>query len=76
MQASKFWIVEYVDVCAPKVERSEICLSKSDARHRAAVREAVLHYETLESFAGGGLCDSIKSTGLFDFAFGGDDARV
>lgn len=65
MQASKFWIVEYVDVCAPRVERSEICLSKSDARHRAAAREAVLHYETLESFAGGGLCDSIKATGLF-----------
>lgn len=54
----QFWIVEYVDVCAPKVERSEICLSKSDARHRAAMREAVLHYETLESFAGRGLCDS------------------
>jgi len=66
MQASKFWIVEYVDVCAPKVERSEICLSKSDARHRAAMREAVLHYETLESFAGAGFCDYLRNTHLFD----------
>lgn len=66
MQASKFWIVEYVDVCAPKVERSEICLSKSDARHRSAMREAILHYETLESFAGGGLCDYLRNTHLFD----------
>ena len=55
---TKFWIVEYVDVNAPRVERSEICLDKSDARHRALRREAVLHYEALESFAGRGLCDS------------------
>ena len=54
----KFWIVEYVDVNAPKAERSEICCDKSDARHRALRREAILHYETLESFAGRGLCDS------------------
>ena len=54
----KFWIVEYVDVNAPRVERSEICCDKSDARHRALRREAILHYETLESFAGRGLCDS------------------
>lgn len=66
MQASKFWIVEYVDVCAPKVERSEICLSKSDARHRAAMREAILHYETLESFAGVGLCETLRLSGTFD----------
>lgn len=65
MQASKFWIVEYVDVCAPKVERSEICLSKSDARHRSAMREAILHYETLESFAGRGLCDSAEFKAAF-----------
>ena len=61
----KFWIVEYVDVNAPKAERSEICCDKSDARHRALRREAILHYETLESFAGRGLCDSIKATGFF-----------
>ena len=67
---TKFWIVEYVDVNAPRVERSEICLDKSDARHRALRREAILHYETLESFAGRGLCDSIKSTGLFDNELG------
>ena len=66
MQAKQFWIVEYVDVNAPKAERSEICFDKSDARHRALRREAVLHYETLESFAGKGFCDSIKTTGLFD----------
>ena len=58
MQARKFWIVEYVDVNAPKAERSEICLDKSDARHRAIKREAILHYETLEAFAGAGFCDS------------------
>ena len=58
MQASKFWIVEYVDVNAPKVERSELCSTLSEARHKAVRREAVLHYETLESFAGRGLCDS------------------
>lgn len=72
----KFWIVEYVDVNVPKVERSEVCLRKADAVQRTAKRASVLHYETLESFAGEGLCDSIKATGLFDFAFGGDDARV
>ena len=55
---TKFWIVEYVDVNAPRVERSEICLDKSDARHRALRREAVLHFCDLETFAGRGLCDS------------------
>ena len=55
---TKFWIVEYVDVCAPKVERSELCASRSEARHRALKREAVLHFCDLESFAGRGLCDS------------------
>ena len=54
----QFWIVEYVDVSAPKVERSEICASRREAVQRAAKRESILHYETLESFAGGGLCDS------------------
>ncbi len=54
----KFWIVEYVDVNAPRAERSEICLSKSEARHRSTKREAILHYETIETFAGRGLCDS------------------
>ena len=62
----KFWIVEYVDVNAPRVERSEICLSKSEAWHRAVKREAVLHYETIETFAGRGLCDYIQTTHLFD----------
>ena len=62
---TKFWIVEYVDVNAPRVERSEICLDKSDARHRALRREAILHYETLESFAGRGLCDSPAFTAAF-----------
>ena len=65
MAQSKFWIVEYVDVNAPRVERSEICLDKSDARHRALRREAILHYETLESFAGRGLCDSVEFKAAF-----------
>ena len=64
--SSKFWIVEYVDVNAPKAERSEICANKFEARHRAASREAILHYETLESFAGAGFCDSLRNTHLFD----------
>lgn len=54
----QFWIVEYVDVNAPKAERSVLCNTLSEARHLAVKRESVLHYETLESFAGGGLCDS------------------
>ena len=58
MQARKFWIVEYVDVNATKAERSEICLDKSDARHRALRREARIHFCDLVSFAGEGLCDS------------------
>lgn len=66
MQATKFWIVEYVDVCAPRVERSEICLDKSDARHRAFKRGGIVHFVELETFAGAGLCDSIKTTGLFN----------
>lgn len=66
MQASKFWIVEYVDVCAPKVERSEICASRSEALHKAIKREAAIHFCNLESFAGGGLCDYLLNTHLFD----------
>lgn len=58
MQASKFWIVEYVDVNAPRVERSELCSTLSEARHKAVRREAIVHFVGLEEFAGGGLCDS------------------
>ena len=65
MQARKFWIVEYVDVNVPKAERSEICLDKSDARHRALKREAVLHFCDLETFAGRGLCDSVEFKAAF-----------
>ncbi len=67
----KFWIVEYVDVNAPRAERSEICLSKSEARHRAIKREAILHYETLEAFVGEGLCDFLQNSGAFD-----NEARI
>lgn len=74
--ASKFWIVEYVDVNAPKAERSEICCDKSEARHRAVKREAILHYETLENFVGKGFCDSLLATGLFDNELRVRDARV
>ena len=73
---TKFWIVEYVDVNVPKVERSEICASRREAVQRTAKRSAVLHYETLETFAGEGLCDSPAFRAVFDFALGGDDARV
>jgi len=62
----KFWIVEYVDVNAPKAERSEICCDKSEARRRALKREARVHFVGLEDYVGRGFCDSIKSTGLFD----------
>lgn len=64
--SNKFWIVEYVDVNAPKVERSELCSTLSEARRKALSREAVLHYETLESFAGRGLCDFLQAAHLFD----------
>ena len=66
MQARKFWIVEYVDVNAPKAERSELCASKAEARRKAVKREAVVHFETLESFAGRGFCDSLRNTHTFD----------
>ena len=66
----KFWIVEYVDVNAPKAERSEICLDKSDARHRAFKRGGILHYETLEDFVGAGFCDSLRNTHAFDNELG------
>ena len=62
----KFWIVEYVDVNAAKAERSEICFDKSDARHRALKREAIVHFVGLEEFVGRGFCDSLLATGLFD----------
>ena len=62
----KFWIVEYVDVNAPRAERSEICASRNEARHKMLERESVLHYETIESFAGRGLCDFIQTAHLFD----------
>jgi hypothetical protein len=62
----KFWIVEYVDVNVPKVERSELCASRSDAVQRTAKRSAILHYETLETFAGAGFCDSLRNTHAFD----------
>lgn len=61
----KFWIVEYVDVNAPKAERSEICLDKSDARHRALRREAVVHFSSVEDFVGRGLCDSTEFKAAF-----------
>ena len=62
----KFWIVEYVDVNVPKVERSEVCASRSEALHKAIKREAAIHFCNLETFAGRGLCDSLRNTHLFD----------
>lgn len=58
MQAKKFWIVEYVDVNAPKAERSELCSTFGEARRKSLKREARLHFCDLVSFAGAGLCDS------------------
>ena len=63
---SKFWIVEYVDVSAPRAQRIEICANKSEARHRAVKREAIVQFCELESFAERGLCDYIQTTHLFD----------
>ena len=65
MQARKFWIVEYVDVNAPKAERSEICLDKSDARHRAFKRGGLVHFSSLEDFVGGGFCETLRLNGTF-----------
>ena len=64
--SSKFWIVEYVDVNAPKAERSEICLDKSDARHRAFKRGGLVHFSSLEDFVGGGFCETLRLNGTFD----------
>ena len=66
MASSKFWIVEYVDVNAPKAERSVLCSTLSEARHRAIKRESVVHFSSLEDFVGGGFCDSLRTAGLFD----------
>lgn len=66
----KFWIVEYVDVSAPKAERSVICFDKSDARHRALRRESIVHFVGLDEFVGRGFCDSLRNTHTFDFALG------
>lgn len=62
----KFWIVEYVDVNVPKVERSELCASRSEALHKAMKRESLIHFSYLETFAGAGLCDSLRNTHAFD----------
>ena len=62
----KFWIVEYVDVNVPKVERSELCASRSEALHKAMKRESLIHFSYLETFAGAGFCDSLRNTHTFD----------
>ena len=62
----KFWIVEYVDVNVPRAQRIEICANKSEARHRAVKREAVIQFCELESFAERGLCDYITKHHIFD----------
>jgi len=65
MQATKFWIVEYVDVCAPKVERSELFLRKRDAERAVINRAGFIHFSSIEAFAGWGLCDSASSAAPF-----------
>lgn len=66
----KFWIVEYVDVNAPKAERSVLCNTLSEARHRVIKREGFIHYSTLENFVGEGFCDSLLNTHTFDIELG------
>lgn len=58
MAPTKFWIVEYVDVDAPKVERSELCASLREAKLHLKKRNGFLHYETVNDYAGWGQCDS------------------
>ena len=66
MQARKFWIVEYVDVNAPKAERSELFVRKHDAERAVIKRAGFIHFCSVEDFAGGGFCDSLRNTHLFD----------
>jgi hypothetical protein len=70
MNAHKFWIVEYVDVNAPKAERSVLCNTLSEARHRAVKRESLVHFSSLEDFVGEGFCDSLLNTHTFDIELG------
>lgn len=58
MQATKFWIVEYVDVNAPKIERSELFMRKRDAERAVISRAGFIHFSSVADFAGWGLCDS------------------
>lgn len=66
----KFWIVEYVDVSAPKAERSVLCNTLSEARHKAIKRESIVHFVGLDEFVGRGFCDSLLNTGIFDNELG------
>lgn len=66
----KFWIVEYVDVNVPKVERSEICASRNEVLHKAIKRESLIHFCSVEDFVGRGLCDYLRNTHLFDNELG------
>ena len=50
----KFWIVEYVDVNAPKAERSVLCRTKHDAERAVIKRAGFIHFCSVEDFAGGG----------------------
>lgn len=65
MQARKFWIVEYVDVNAPKAERSELFVRKHDAERAVIKRAGFIHFCSVEDFAGRGLCDSPAFTAAF-----------
>jgi len=65
MQARKFWIVEYVDVNAPKAERSEICSSRNDAIRKVIARAGFIHFSYMEDFVGEGLCDFLQNRGSF-----------
>jgi hypothetical protein len=58
MAPTKFWIVEYVDVDAPKVERSELCASRKEALRKAMARPSFIHFNYVNDYAGWGQCDS------------------
>ena len=62
----KFWIVEYVDVNAPKAERSVLCRTKHDAERAVIKRAGFMHFCSVEDFVGRGFCETLRLNGTFD----------
>ena len=63
--SSKFWIVEYVDVNAPKAERSELFVRKHDAERAVIKRAGFIHFCSVEDFAGKGFCETLRLNAAF-----------